>query len=118
MIRISTLMCLFFFCFLLLGCKKTIIQPNDLVGYWSIINASRDDVPTQLLESGYFIFSENKMISNILTSTDSLNYTLAEDKISIQDQNPIIFELTKFQNDTLSMTGLLNNLKFDLELKK
>jgi hypothetical protein len=104
----------------LIGCKQNAeINSETLEGKWSVLQASRDGQPTKTLESAYFDFTKNgKVSSNILQSTDNIDYSIDGNFIHIKDATPFTLAITNFQKDTMNAEGLLGSYKVELQLAK
>jgi hypothetical protein len=98
------------------GLKAT---PENIVGKWNIIEAKRNGQATKTLESAYFEFNDNHQVtSNILQSAGPSHFELEDDVLIINDLQPVSFNITEFNQDTMSVNGVFGNYQLELLLAK
>jgi hypothetical protein len=114
---------LFIFCslsFCFISCKSGLnATKENIAGHWNIVQAERDGTPTKTLESGFFDFTKEGMVSsNLLPSSEPMPYILESNILKIDGDMPFSFTILEMANDTINMEGLMGNYKVELTLAK
>ncbi|MEM1321808.1 MAG: hypothetical protein AAGG75_16230 [Bacteroidota bacterium] len=126
------LLCLFT-CLLCLSCGNGGDAPNNteettatvpqisdaaIQGRWNVVQASRNDKPTETLEGAFFDFkSGGRMLTNILGEEQEMDYQLNENVINQSGSQQLKYTIERHTGNamTLTMTMVGFNFRFDLQ---
>lgn len=95
------------FMFLMVSCKDNAEgqYPEEILGKWNVVHSELNNKPSKSMESAFFNFEkENKVISNIFRES-KVPYTLEKQKITFGSQEPLIMDITYFENDSMVLEG-------------
>lgn len=97
------------------------LEQSDILGKWTLKEASRGGKPTSTLQNIYFEFMEDgqaKTNFNIETKDQTLSYELKEGTISLKGESNMNIEASKDLDENLTLDAKLANYKFKLILQR
>ena len=99
---------------ILFSCKPdtNAVDMTQLEGDWVVLEAFRDNQQTGTLKDATFTFMSDKMISNVLGSSDPVSISYNGNLINQTEGEGLSFEVTKFENDTLYLNSDIRNHAF------
>lgn len=122
--QLSKPLLLLVFSLLLAACAdessdERVDQRTLLQGRWEIIQALRDEQPTETLSGAYFEFRPNdKMVSN-LAGTEEVRYELKDNTITqVEGRNPLRFGIQSISDSLLVLQMDIRGSDFKLTLQK
>ncbi len=105
---------------LVLSCKNDKVEKNflNVEGRWEMYEAYRNDVETNTLEDGYFLFQDSILETNIIGSPITGPFSVGDKSFTHKSDLPVTYDVAYFNNDTLHLTTLIQGFKFDFMLHK
>ena len=88
-----------------------------LLGRWEVSITKRDNRETKSLDSGFLLFLEDQRLhTNFLNTTDTLQYEVNDHKIVIPSQD-IVFNVSTIAADKLVLFSRINKHNLEIELR-
>ncbi len=105
---------------LVFSCKKDNHLNNELLqGRWLVVEAYRNEALTKTLENAYFLFEDEHILStNLLPDAERIGYIISKKSIIHQTPDQVEYQVTKLTADSLSLTTVISNNRFNLILIK
>jgi len=110
-----------FILFSLFGCgmdsppkEITVVDPNQIVGYWDIVSASRNGKETMTLDDSFMDFqTSQKLVTNIF-GDESVKDILWDDDIITLIDSSMSYKVESFTEDSLNLSFDLQKHAFDI----
>jgi hypothetical protein len=94
------------------------INREFLYGKWIIIEASRNNKKTNMLDSAFFFFEQNVMTTNFQGVENQAEYQLSNNELKLTKGLDYTFYLQKSEERFLIMSTKIQNASFLFKLKK
>ena len=103
----------------MISCKKEAkLTHSDLKGKWNLTEAFRNDKKTQTLTGAYYEFSDTSITTNIFGEVVTTPFSLEKMEIVQRIPTEVRYNVTKNQDQTLSLVTIIDNISFRFTLKK
>lgn len=105
---------------LMMACQRDQASTNHrLLGTWHIVEASRNDKPTQSLDGLYLTFETEFLLkSNLLGDTMTFDVHIDGDRIEIQNDRLNHFSVTELTDSTLILETDIQKSALKIYLSK
>ncbi|MCC6725577.1 MAG: hypothetical protein IT258_13805 [Saprospiraceae bacterium] len=92
---------------------------KDLIGRWELTKGFRNNKETETLTGTYYEFTDDKMSTNLTPSLDpSFDYSFEDNIIEQKGESVFVYKVDTLTADLLTLSTVINNFPFRLELKK
>ena len=100
------------------SCRQDIPKEEmDLLGYWQIVEAKRNNKLTLTLEDAYInINSDSTLITNLLRRDMQSSYILEGQKLIQNEPMLIEYDIVDQKNDSLRLNTTIREYKFEFVL--
>jgi hypothetical protein len=107
-----------------LGCEDPADKEQFLQGHWTIVNAQRNDKPTQMLNGAYFVFDPATHLIRTNLRLDEQEgelsgpYQFNGKTIEQKTESPVTYSIKSHTDSTMILGFETRGFPFEIELKK
>ena len=99
-----------------LGIAKIQLDSTKLYGRWTILDALRNNRPTQTITGAIFDIQPNQLTHNLLGTDIEYQYQIKDSTLLASDQT--MYRIEYLNDSLLIINTLIQNHKFKMSLKK
>ncbi len=96
--------------------QKVLLDSTKLYGRWTILDALRNNRPTQTITGAIFFIQPSQLTHNLLGTENVYQYQIKDSTLQASDQT--YYKIEYLNDSLLIINTLIQNHRFKMSLKK